>query len=268
MMNSTFTLVTFNLLNKPSRWHERRHLVVEGLRKLNPDVIALQEVSLPHNNAKWIADELGGYEVHTSPKTGSLSEHEAVVTLSRLPVKEWRTLDLMHQKRVAQYVRLSLGDHDVALVNGHFMFHVYDHVKRSLQVQRVINYMRLQAGSLPIIACGDFNATPDMRTIQIMKQVFSSAHELKHGREPVYTCPTPLVYSMDKLRKGASRVGNFFLTQTTDPWRDVLDYIFVAGMIHVHECEVVLDQPAPHDSTLYPSDHVGLIAKLEVGVPQ
>ena len=44
-MSNAFTLVTFNLLNKPSRWHERRHLVVEGLRRLNPDVIALQEVA-------------------------------------------------------------------------------------------------------------------------------------------------------------------------------------------------------------------------------
>lgn len=267
-MSNAFTLVTFNLLNKPSRWHERRHLVVEGLRALNPDVIALQEVSLPHNNAKWIADELGGYDVHTSPKTGSLSEHEAVATLTRLPVKEWRTLDLMHQKRVAQFVKLQVGDRDVALVNGHFMFHVYDHVKRSRQVQRVINYVRLQAGTLPIIACGDFNATPDMRTIQIMKQVFTSAYELKHGREPEYTCPTPLVYSMDTLRKGASRVGNFLLSQKTDPWRDVLDYIFVAGQINVHECDVVLDQPAANDATLYPSDHVGLLARLEIGVPE
>ncbi len=265
-MSAIFTLVTLNLLNKPSRWHERRQLIIDGLRALNPDVIALQEVSLPHNNAQWLADALGGYKVYTSPKTGSLAEHEAVATLSRLPVRTWRTLDLMHQRRVAQFVRLQVADQEVALVNGHFMFHVYDHVKRSLQVQRVINYVRLQAGALPIIACGDFNATPEMRTIQIMKQVFASAHELKHGREPEYTCPTPLVYSLDKLRKSASRVGNFFLTQTTEPWRDVLDYIFVAGRIRVHECEVVLDQPAPNDATLYPSDHVGLFAQLEIGV--
>jgi mRNA deadenylase 3'-5' endonuclease subunit Ccr4 len=50
-------LVTFNLLNKPSRWHDRRELIVEELKRLQPDVIALQEVALPHNNARWIAGQ-------------------------------------------------------------------------------------------------------------------------------------------------------------------------------------------------------------------
>jgi endonuclease/exonuclease/phosphatase family metal-dependent hydrolase len=258
----TFKLVTFNLLNKPSRWHDRRKLIVREMAELQPDVIALQEVSLPHNNAQWLADQLGGYTVHTSPKTGALARHEAIATLSRLPVEECRTLNLMAQSRVAQALRLRVGERAVVVVNGHFMFHVYDHIKRTRQVQRVLNWLRLAAASYPTVACGDFNATPEMRTIQMMKESFSSAYETKHGHEPDYTCPTPLVYRFNAVRKGLSAIGNLIAYRQPEPWRGTLDYIFVDGNFSVLSCELVLNAPAPDDPTLYPSDHMGLCATL------
>ena len=260
----SLSLVTFNLLNKPSRWHERRELVLAELRASQPDVIALQEVSLPHNNACWLAEQLGGYSVHTSPKTGALAEHEGIATLSRLPVEESHTLALGAQSRVAQVTRVRVGSRAIAVVNGHFMFHIYDHIKRTQQVQRVLNWLRLDAAQVPVVACGDFNATPEMRTIQVMKESFTSAHEAAHGREPDWTCPTPLAYSLDGARKGLSRIGNFILTRRSDVWRGTLDYIFVDGNFAVHQCDVILNQPSPHDPTLYPSDHVGLYAEIEI----
>jgi endonuclease/exonuclease/phosphatase family metal-dependent hydrolase len=47
-------------------------------------------------------------------------------------------------------------------------------------------------------------------------------------------------------------------------WRGTLDYVFVNEHVGVHDCRVILNQPAPHDPTLYPSDHVGLAATLEL----
>lgn len=259
-----FRLVTFNLLNKPSRWHQRRELIVRELAELQPDVIALQEVNLPHNNAQWLADQLGGYQVCTSPKTGALAEHEAVAMLSRLPIEDHRTLSLVAQSRVAQAVRLNLSGQSITVVNGHFMFHVYDHVKRTQQVQRVLTWLRLAEAAQPTIACGDFNATPDMRTIRMMKESFASAYEVVHGREPDYTCPTPLVYRFATVRKGLSAVGNLIANRQPEPWRGTLDYIFVDGNFSVLACDLVLNKPSPTDPTLYPSDHVGLIATLEL----
>ncbi len=259
-----FSLVTFNLLNKPSRWHDRRELVVAELRALAPDVIGLQEVSLPHNNARWLAEQLGGYTVHTSPKTGALAEREAVALLSRLPVDDCRTIALGSQSRVAQLAKVRVGGRVIAIVNGHFMFHVYDHIQRTQQVQRVLTWLRVTAGELPMIVCGDFNATPDMRTIQVMKESFASAYEARHGHEPDFTCPTPLVYQFDSMRKGLSRIGNYFLSRRVDPWRGTLDYIFVDDNFCVQACDLVLNRPSPNDATLYPSDHVGLCAALEL----
>jgi len=259
-----FSLVTFNLLNKPSRWHERRELVLTQLRALQPDVIALQEVSLPHNNARWLAEQLGGYHVYTASKTGALGAHEGIATLSRLPVEESHTLALGTQSRVAQVTQVRLGRRIIALVNGHFLFHVYDHIQRTQQVQRVLTWLRLDASALPIVACGDFNATPEMRTIQLMKESFISAYEAIHGHEPDWTCPTPLAYAPDGTRKGLKRLSNFILKRRAAIWHGTLDYIFVDGNFAVQRCDVILDQPAPHDPTLYPSDHVGLYAEVDL----
>ena len=260
---AVFKLVTFNLLNKkPSRWHERRKLIVRELRALQPDVIALQEVSLPHNNAQWLADQLGGYKVYTAPKAGALGAREGVATLSRLPVEARWTINLQAQSRVAQVLRLRLGDQPLIVVNGHFLFHVYDHIKRTQQVRQVLGWLRASADGCPTIACGDFNATPEMRTIQTMKAAFRSAYELVHGREPEYTCPTPLAYRFNALRKGLSTLGNLLANRQPRPWRGTLDYIFVDRHFRVLSCDLVLNAPAEDDPTLYPSDHVGLCATL------
>ena len=260
---AVFKLVTFNLLNKkPSRWHERRRLIVRELRALQPDVVALQEVSLPHNNAQWLADQLGGYKVYTAPKAGALGAREGVATLSRLPVEARWTINLQAQSRVAQVLRLRLGDQPLIVVNGHFLFHVYDHIKRTQQVRQVLGWLRASADGCPTIACGDFNATPEMRTIQTMKAAFRSAYELVHGREPEYTCPTPLAYRFNALRKGLSTLGNLLANRQPRPWRGTLDYIFVDRHFRVLSCDLVLNAPAEDDPTLYPSDHVGLCATL------
>jgi len=260
---AVFKLVTFNLLNKkPSRWHERRRLIVRELRALQPDVIALQEVSLPHNNAQWLADQLGGYKVYTAPKAGALGAREGVATLSRLPVEARWTINLQAQSRVAQVLRLRLGDQPLIVVNGHFLFHVYDHIKRTQQVRQVLGWLRTSANGCPVIACGDFNATPEMRTIQTMKAAFRSAYELVHGREPEYTCPTPLVYRFNAVRKGLSTLGSLLANRQPRPWRGTLDYIFVDRHFRVLSCDLVLNAPAEDDPTLYPSDHVGLCATL------
>ena len=55
---------------------------------------------------------------------------------------------------------------------------------------------------------------------------------------------------------------------TSTPTRgdpDCLDYVWVRGAIRVVDCRLVFDRPDPSDATLYPSDHLGLAAHLEVG---
>jgi endonuclease/exonuclease/phosphatase family metal-dependent hydrolase len=262
MTHKTINIVTFNLLNKPSRWHERRLLVADELAQLQPDLIALQEVALPDNNAQWLADRLRNYSVHVCSKTGPLYGKEGIAILSRLPIEHIQTLDLRTQHRVAQLVQVRVGGRPILFVNGHFYFHVVDHVKRVRQIQQLLGWIDRPTRKMPTVVCGDFNDTPGSRSIGLMQQRFVSAHAARHGREPDYTCPTPLKYQLSTVRKTLSRLGNYALNGSFEPWRGTVDYIFVNPQVHVVECKAILNRPAPHDHTLYPSDHVGLAATL------
>ena len=43
-----------------------------------------------------------------------------------------------------------------------------------------------------------------------------------------------------------------------------IDYVFVAPSIEVRDCRVTFDTPSANEPGLFPSDHVGLVADLEL----
>jgi len=77
----------------------------------------------------------------------------------------------------------------------------------------------------------------------LMKDRFRSAYEAAHGREPEKTWPTP-VNTYDPSPPGA------------------LDYIFVSPEFVVEEAGLAFDRPSPGDPDLFPSDHLGVYARL------
>jgi endonuclease/exonuclease/phosphatase family metal-dependent hydrolase len=265
-MEPVVRVATVNLLNDPSRWTERRSLLSRGLAELSLDLIALQEVTDPlgASTAHWLAGELGGYEVFVCPKSGWGRKREGVAVLSRLPVEGHEVLDLGSQQRTAQLVRVRVGGCPAVLVNGHFYWPPGAHTARVRQVERLLAWVEGVAPATPVIACGDFNATPGSRAITLMKGALASAHEAADGCEPVYTCPTPLVCG-GRVREPVTRgLLRLFSNVPGEPWRGTLDYVFVSPGVRVLGCGVILDRPSPDDPTLYASDHFGLAATLEV----
>src|SRR4051812_42749203 len=115
-------LVTFNLRHDADRWSERFPLVVDELYRLQPDVVGLQEVSLPIKQAHLIADALKrqgiAYEVLAEPKWGS-DQEEGIAFLTRLEVLEHERLDLPEGNRVAQRIRVRQEGRVYDLVNTH-----------------------------------------------------------------------------------------------------------------------------------------------------
>jgi endonuclease/exonuclease/phosphatase family metal-dependent hydrolase len=259
-------VATINILNDLSRWHDRRGLLVQGLNEFSPDLIALQEVTEPlgESTAHWLAGELGGYTVHVCPKSGRSRRREAIAILSRLPVEDHELLDLGSQQRTAQIVFVRAGGSSVVFCNGHYHWPPGAHAARVRQVGRILERVeRLDLG-VAVIACGDFNGTPGSPAIAAMRRTFASAHEAHHGKEPDYTCPTPLVSGHWIREVATRRLLRFFTNRPGDSWRGTLDYIFVSPNVRVVECDVFLDHPSPDDPTLYASDHLGLAAILEI----
>lgn len=106
----TVKAVTLNLWGEQPPLERRMQLVVEGLRALAPDVIALQEVrevpgALP-NQAKTIADALG-MVLHFAAATPWGGGDEGLAILSRFPIVERFARELPHA--VATERRIALG---------------------------------------------------------------------------------------------------------------------------------------------------------------
>jgi len=262
MSTRPLTIATLNLLSDLTYWNERAPLILQGFRELDPDVICLQEVAMPLNNAQWLASRLGGYDVFLCPRTGPRGLTEASALLCRLPVQEHETLAFGQQGRVAQRIVISRDGKPWTIANAHLYFSLMDDEIRVRHAHQLLQWL---AHHHPVVLCGDMNALPHYRAMAALRERFVSAHAAAHGHEPRHTFPTALRRGPG-LRHLARNTGLRLLglaaMHRNDVWRGTLDYIFIDPHISVLECITIMDKPAPNDPHLYPSDHTGLAARL------
>ena len=169
-------VVTLNLLNDLTDWPLRAPLIVDELNTLQPDLIALQEVVLPDNTAQWIANQLEGYSLHLTPKTGGRGRREGLATLSRLPVEAHAGFSFEHQGRVAQRVIVQYAGQPWIFANVHLYWHPIDDRTRRAEVQALIEWL-----PSPAILCGDFNAEPHYASISRLRQRVQSSYAVANG---------------------------------------------------------------------------------------
>src|SRR5262245_53457368 len=91
-------LVTFNMEQNHKRWESRRELIAEQLGALKPDVLALNEVCVRLQTARWVQsiakDRMGiEYALVQQTKVNSLARLEAEALLTRFPIIETGNLD-------------------------------------------------------------------------------------------------------------------------------------------------------------------------------
>lgn len=260
------TVATLNLFNKEGRWPQRAPLVVRQFLEIGPDVAGFQEVdhTIDQGNwlVNWINGELGRQEYTTyhmfNPRGVSGVESLAIVT--RLPVEEHEGLDYLMMDDIAHRVRLRLeGGAALDFYNTHLYWIPTREggEVRHREARRLLEWVAGHGGAHQVIV-GDFNATPGGRTVALMKERFRSAHEAAQGREPEYTWPSPLAFTVNPMR-------SYGVPSIPQGYSGTLDYIFVSAGVEVVEARVAFNRADPADDTLYPSDHFGLMARLRVG---
>jgi endonuclease/exonuclease/phosphatase family metal-dependent hydrolase len=120
---------------------------------------------------------------------------------------------------------------------------------RDRQAQALLAWLEAAPATDAQVVVGDFNAPPDEPAYARMAAAgFRSAFREANGTEPGVTWPTGLIREVPE----------------DDPPR-CLDYVWLRGAITAPACRQVFDRPDADDPTLYPTDHVGLAASLEVG---
>ncbi len=117
---------------------------------------------------------------------------------------------------------------------------------RFYQVQQLLDWIDSRADLSVRIVCGDFNAALDKPSAALMATRFTPSQSAP-------TAPTPL----------ADSDGN-----VTHPGRprmsQCIDYIWMSGAMRAVQSVVCFNRPSPVDATLWPSDHAGVWADIDM----
>ncbi len=254
MRGASLKIATLNLFNRMGQWGGRAPLVIDQLEELLPDVIGLQEVDMVIDQGIWISRQINirlplqpHYRIKHAVNTGQRASFHGIATLSRIDFEEHEMLDLMTFERNAQRMLFKCGDQPFFFVNTHLHHPPEAQQERVDQLEYLMAWLERDPRKLPIVIAGDFNAyaEPPEPAVTFMKSRFRSAYEVVHGREPEKTWTTP-VNTYDDSPHGT------------------LDYIFVSKEWKVRDAGLCFDKPSAHDPNMYPSDHLGLFAVLEL----
>jgi endonuclease/exonuclease/phosphatase family metal-dependent hydrolase len=244
-MSKTFRIATYNIHKckgldlrvKPLR-------IVEVLRQIKADVIALQEVvsidngPAEKNQARYIADELG-LEMTMGENRRHRGGGYGNVLLSRFPIVESRNLDITVRGREPRGclhagVRLT-PDSVVDIYNLHLgtAFMERRHQARRLLDTEILN----RRHTAPRIMLGDFNEWTHGLASRLLKHHFPSSDIRSHlGRKHTYPGFLPIMH---------------------------LDHIY-------YDHHLVLENATVHRSrkAMVASDHLPLIADFRFECPE
>lgn len=260
---------TLNLRLHIDAWEKRGPLMVEQIAEVHPHLLALQECWLPIRQGEWLAEQLNArlvprglapYTLVQRPKWGFEGGSESVGVLSRLPLVSSAGVDLPGG-RVAQSATVDYDGCLLEFVSVHLHFgppNAADGIRRS-QIRTMLGWLderhhaEEKAGrKVPLTAiAGDFNAPPNSEAVSLMRARWKSAYPAANGREPDWTFGTALA-DRNNVARGVT------------PFKEVMDYIFVPPKMKVCRARLFCHTPAPHDPELYASDHIGLVAEVDI----
>jgi len=243
-------VATLNILNLADRWHERLPLILADMAALQPDLLGLQEVVYVMQQDRLIGAAGEGRYGAVRGWAGRPEYGNSLLVREPLEATEVDRLELgLNRAAHRALIRLT-GGATVLMVVTHLHHLGPDEAARDEQTRSLLEWLDGAPAADARIVVGDFNADPAEPTVQRMLAAgYRSAYAESNGAEPAVTWPSGLqAPAMD-----------------TDGLPECLDYIWVTGLVRVGSCRLVFDRPDPEDPTLYPSDHLGLSAQLEIG---
>jgi endonuclease/exonuclease/phosphatase family metal-dependent hydrolase len=243
------SIATLNIRNIADRWEERLPLLLADMAAVQPHLLALQEVVYPVQQDRLLgAAGEGRYEALRA-WAGRPEYGNSLLVRRPLEATEVERLDL-DLARSALRVRVTLpGGARLVFVVTHLHHVPADEALRDRQAAALLDWLEGSPDHEALVVAGDFNAEPGSATCERMRAAgFVSAYAQANGAEPAVTWPSGIVApGMD-----------------TDGDPGCLDYAWLRGRIRAERARLAWDRPAVGDPTLYPSDHVGLVAEVVV----
>jgi endonuclease/exonuclease/phosphatase family metal-dependent hydrolase len=244
-------IATLNLEQDHKCWDSRRELIIAQLGELNPDFFALNEIHIPAQTGRWLQRSAAEwfsqkYVLLQQSKVGKDSRTEAEGLLTRHPVIETASLDYCSHNCVAQVARFEVSGRLFDIYVTHLIATRVDESARVHQVEQLLEWIGTRADADFSVVCGDLNAAPDQASARLMLSAF----------RPTQTQPT----AFTPLQEPGGK-------PTHPEWERLdrcFDYIWISEGIRIQASGLCFDKPAANNPTLWPSDHIGVWADLEL----
>lgn len=264
---------TLNIWNRMGDWPTRLELIRKELRRLDLDVLALQEViQMPgqFDQAAEVA-EVFGYHVAYGRNGGGPNPMGNAI-LSRWPILRTHVFPLPRvetdEYRCLLYAEIDAPFGALPVFCTHLNWKMHEGHVREVQIRYVADQVQglCPISGLPPILMGDFNAEPESDEIRFMR-----GHTSLGGKSVYFADAWGLVGEVPRgvrARDGGS-VGATFSRR--NPYAAVLrepnrriDYVFVRGPDERGRGEVLKARVAFDTSTgdAFPSDHFGVVAEI------
>jgi endonuclease/exonuclease/phosphatase family metal-dependent hydrolase len=170
-------VLTLNIWNRQGPWEQRLALIREGIRRLSPDLVALEEVLA--RGARSQADEIAeglGYEAAfgTAHDLGG-DVRFGNAALSRWPFESSRAIPLpvgaRDEHRSLLFAEIASPHGKIPFFVTHLNWKFHHGVVRERQVVAIAAHVKAEApiAGLPAILAGDFNAEPESAEIRFLK---------------------------------------------------------------------------------------------------
>jgi len=243
-------VATLNILNLADRWAERLPLILADMGALQPDLLGLQECVYVMQQDRLIGAAGEGRYGVARGWAGRPEYGNSLLVREPLAAAEEDRLDLGLDRAAHRAVIALPGGTSVLVVVTHLHHLGPDESVRDEQARQLLEWLTTAPPTDAQIVMGDFNADPaEPAVARMLTNEFRSAYAEANGSDPVVTWPSGLqAPAMD-----------------TDGSPECLDYIWIRGDVRVASARLAFDRPAAEDPTLYPSDHLGIAAHLEIG---
>jgi endonuclease/exonuclease/phosphatase family metal-dependent hydrolase len=265
-MVASLRVLTMNVLGPANPdWERRSALTGETLRRLDADVVALQEVPV----ADGTVEELLGPGYTVTPFSRAADDGVGGALATRAPHRVVEEIDQRCTPRARDFawcatlvveVDTAVGRVLVAHHKPSWQFgYEYEREQQALTAARALE--RLAGGADHVVVLGDFDATPDAASMRFWRGraslegtsvCFQDAWETVHPGDPgtTFDARNPLVRAGEVATAVSRRI----------------DSVLVRSGIHgptlqVRSCARVLHEPV---GGVWASDHFGVVADLDL----
>lgn len=259
LVMSPIRIATINIHQRLDRWQMRRELLLAALLDIDADLLAVQELSMLRRQGHWLRKQLNYRLSGTANAPYKLVQRsgrhplwgvtEGVGVLTKLPVISADAHMLGQDGRMALRINTVLpSGKSLDFVSVQLNPAPGAHETREKQIMTLLGWLNGPGAVAYQIVAGSFEDVPDQLALRRIQRFYRyrSAYAAANGYEPAATFPTALVAPTHLV--GECR-----------------DYIFLSSSSgNVSRSGLFGLESPEEDDTLYPSDHVGVWAEVEM----